>query len=77
VQQWYGDVRFSGFGFDYGGMAEASSSHPPFLTLLLQQICKMVKKAKMKTTTMSEASRRPPQHFLVLNDKWREISIKA
>jgi hypothetical protein len=29
VQQWYGDVSFSGFGFDYSGMAGASSSHPP------------------------------------------------
>jgi hypothetical protein len=29
VQQWYGDVTFSGFGFDYGGMARTSSSHPP------------------------------------------------
>jgi hypothetical protein len=29
VQQWYGDARFSGFGFDYGGMVGASSSHPP------------------------------------------------
>jgi hypothetical protein len=29
VQQWYGDASFSGFGFDYGGMAGASSSHPP------------------------------------------------
>jgi hypothetical protein len=29
VQQWYGDVSFSGFRFDYGGMARASSSHPP------------------------------------------------
>jgi hypothetical protein len=29
VQQWYGDVSFSGFGFDYDGMAGASSSHPP------------------------------------------------
>jgi hypothetical protein len=29
VQQWYGDASFSGFGFDYGGMAEALSSHPP------------------------------------------------
>jgi hypothetical protein len=29
VQQWYGDVSFSGFGFDYDGMARASSSHPP------------------------------------------------
>jgi hypothetical protein len=29
VQQWYGDMSFSGFGFDYGGMARASSSHPP------------------------------------------------
>ncbi len=24
-----GDARFSGFGFDYGGMAGASLSHPP------------------------------------------------
>jgi hypothetical protein len=31
VQQWYDDVGFSGFSFDYGGMAGASSSHsPPF-----------------------------------------------
>jgi hypothetical protein len=29
VQQWYGDASFSGFGFDYGGMAGASCSHPP------------------------------------------------
>jgi hypothetical protein len=29
VQQWYGDASFSGFGFDYGGMAGASLSHPP------------------------------------------------
>jgi hypothetical protein len=29
VQQWYGDMSFSGFGFDYGGMAGVSSSHPP------------------------------------------------
>jgi hypothetical protein len=29
VQQWYGDASFSCFGFDYGGMAGASSSHPP------------------------------------------------
>jgi hypothetical protein len=29
VQQWYGDASFSVFGFDYGGMAGASSSHPP------------------------------------------------
>jgi hypothetical protein len=29
VQQWYNDASFSGFGFDYGGMVEASSSHPP------------------------------------------------
>jgi hypothetical protein len=48
-----------------------------FLTPLLPQIHKMLKKAKMKTTMMSEASRRPPQHFLVLNDKGGEISIKA
>jgi hypothetical protein len=47
------------------------------LTPLLRQIRKMLKKAKMKTTTMSEASRRPPEHFLVLNDKGGEISIKA
>jgi hypothetical protein len=29
VQQWYSDVSFSGFSFDYGGMAGLSSSHPP------------------------------------------------
>jgi hypothetical protein len=29
VQQWYSDTSFSGFVFDYGGMAGASSSHPP------------------------------------------------
>jgi hypothetical protein len=29
VQQWYGNVSFSGFNFDYSGMAGASSSHPP------------------------------------------------
>jgi hypothetical protein len=29
VQQWYDDASFSGFSYDYGGMAEASSSHPP------------------------------------------------
>jgi hypothetical protein len=31
VQQWYDDVSFSGFDFDYGGMAGASSSHPPLV----------------------------------------------
>jgi hypothetical protein len=46
------------------------------LTPLLRQIRKMLKKAKTKTTMMSEAFRRP-QHFLVLNDKGGEISIKA
>jgi hypothetical protein len=31
MQQWYDDARFNGFGFDYGGAAGASSSHPlPF-----------------------------------------------
>jgi hypothetical protein len=29
VQQWYDNVSFSDFDFDYGGMAGASSSHPP------------------------------------------------
>jgi hypothetical protein len=29
VQQWYDNVSFSGFVFDYGGMDGASSSHPP------------------------------------------------
>jgi hypothetical protein len=29
VQQWYNDESFSGFGFNYGGMAGASSFHPP------------------------------------------------
>jgi hypothetical protein len=31
VQQCYDDTSLSGFGFDYGGTAGASSSHlPPF-----------------------------------------------
>jgi hypothetical protein len=46
------------------------------LTPLLQQIHEMLKKVKMKTTAMSEASRRLLQHFLVLNDKGGAISIK-
>jgi hypothetical protein len=29
MKQWYGNASFSGFGFDYGGMAGASPSHPP------------------------------------------------
>jgi hypothetical protein len=29
VQQWYDDASFNGFGFNYGGMAGASLSHPP------------------------------------------------
>jgi hypothetical protein len=29
MQQWYGDVSFSGFSFDYSGMVGASSSDPP------------------------------------------------
>jgi hypothetical protein len=29
VQQWYGDMSFNEFSFDYSGMAGASSSHPP------------------------------------------------
>jgi hypothetical protein len=29
VQQWYGDASINDFSFDYGGMARASSSHPP------------------------------------------------
>jgi hypothetical protein len=47
------------------------------LTPLLRQIHKMLKKAKTKMTMMSEASRRSPQHFLMLNDKGGEISIKS
>jgi hypothetical protein len=31
VQQWYSDVSFSGFNFDYGGITGASSSHPPLI----------------------------------------------
>jgi hypothetical protein len=64
VQQWYNDASFSGFGFDYGGMAGASSSHPLLLTPLLRQIREMLKKEKVKMMTISEVSRRPPQHFL-------------
>jgi hypothetical protein len=48
----------------------------PHLTLL-RQIRKILKKATTKTTMMSEASRRPPNTFWVLNDKGGEISIKA
>jgi hypothetical protein len=29
MQQWYANASFSGFSFDYGGTAGASSSHPP------------------------------------------------
>jgi hypothetical protein len=29
VQQWYDNASFNSFSFDYGGMAGASSSHPP------------------------------------------------
>jgi hypothetical protein len=58
-------------------MAGASSSHPPPFDFPPRQIRKILKKAKMKMTMMSEVSRRLPQHFLVLNDKWGEISIKA
>jgi hypothetical protein len=64
VQQWYNDASFSGFDFDYGGMAGASSSHPLLLTPLLRQIHEMLKKEKVKMMTISEVSRRPPQHFL-------------
>jgi hypothetical protein len=46
------------------------------LTPLLRQIREMSKKAKTETTTMSEASRRPTQHFLVLNDKGEKYQIK-
>jgi hypothetical protein len=36
VQQWYGDINFSDFGFHYGGAAGPSSSHPsPFDSLPL------------------------------------------
>jgi hypothetical protein len=38
---------------------------------------KKKRKVKKTMTMMSEAFRRPPQHFLVLNDKGGEISIKA
>jgi hypothetical protein len=34
VQQWYGDTSFIGFGFDYGSMVGASSSHPPLFDSL-------------------------------------------
>jgi hypothetical protein len=66
VQQWYGDVSFSGFSFDLGGKAGASSSHHHPLTLLLRQIRKMmkkVKKAEKKKKTTSEACRRTPWHL--------------
>jgi hypothetical protein len=47
------------------------------LTLLLRQIRKILKKGTTKTMMMSEASKRPPNNFLVLNDKGGEIPIKA
>jgi hypothetical protein len=46
----------------------------PHLTFLLSKIRKMMKKAKK--TTMSEASRRPRQQFLVLNDKGEKYQLK-
>jgi hypothetical protein len=36
-----------------------------------------VKGAEKKMKTMSEASRRPPDIFMVLNNKWGEVLIKA
>jgi hypothetical protein len=69
MQQWYGDASFSGFSFDYGGMVWCILISLLLLTPLLWQICNMLKKLKTKMTTMTEASRRPPQHFLVLNGK--------
>jgi hypothetical protein len=48
----------------------------PHLTFLLSKIRKMMKKAKKKMTTMSEASRRPRQQFLVLNDKGEKYQLK-
>jgi hypothetical protein len=82
AQQWYRDANFSGFGFDFGGTAGASSSHPPPYDSLLRLIHKMmkmmkkVKKAEKMKMMMSEASRRPSVIFLVLNDIGAEISIK-
>jgi hypothetical protein len=46
------------------------------LTPLLWQICKMLKKAKTKTTTMSEASRRPPNTFWCLIIKGEKYQLK-
>jgi hypothetical protein len=43
MQQWYSDTSFSGFGFDCGGAAGASSSHPLHLTPLLRLILMMMK----------------------------------
>jgi hypothetical protein len=75
VQQWYGDAGFSGFDFDYGGMTGASSSHPPPFDFPPPVNPQNVEESE--DDNKSEASRRPPQHFLVLNDKGGEISIKA
>jgi hypothetical protein len=72
VQQWYGDVSFSGFSFDYGGMVGASPSHPPPFDSPPPTNLQNVEEVEKKKTTMSEASKRPPQQFLVLNDKGGE-----
>jgi hypothetical protein len=66
VQQWYGDVSFSGFGFDYSGMAGASSSHPLYLNLILRLTLMMMKK-----------KRKAKKKNVCFNDKGGEISIKA
>jgi hypothetical protein len=79
MQQWYGYTSFSGFGFDYGSVAGASSSHPPPFDSLLRLILMMMKmkRVKNKMKTMSEAFHRPSQLLLVLNDKGGEKSIKS
>jgi hypothetical protein len=44
VQQWYADASFSGFSFNYGGTAGASTLTHLYLTPLLQLKLKTLKK---------------------------------
>jgi hypothetical protein len=77
VQQWYGHRALAASALTMVAWLEHPHLTLLLLTLLLQQIREMLKKATTKTTMMSEASRRPPNTFWVLNDKGGEISIKA
>jgi hypothetical protein len=77
VQQWYVMRALAASALTMVALLEHPHLTLLLLTPLIRQILEVLKKAKTKMTTMSEASRSPPQHFLVLNDKVGEISIKA